>query len=153
MAIPDNSCTGISSSLVVSGSSGVIPASGLSVTINITHPYIGDLRIFLMDQFGNSINLVNGAGGSGDNFTNTTFSDYGSTTLVASGNTAPFTGTYKPMGITPGICGVFPTFATFGIIGGGLINPNGTWTLKVLDLVVEMLAPSIVGQYPPAICN
>ena len=132
-AIPDNSCTGITSTITMSGSVGIIPASGLSVTFNITHPYVGDLRIFLLDQFGNSINLVNGAGGSGDNFTNTTFSDFGSATIPASLASAPFTGTFKPMGITPTVCGMFPTFATFGIIGGGYINASGTWTLKVID--------------------
>ena len=63
IAIPDNDSTGISSSAVISGS-GVV--ANVSVDLDITHPYVGDLLIVL-EHGGVERTLHNREGGSSDN--------------------------------------------------------------------------------------
>ncbi len=133
-AIPDGSCTGASSIIAVSGYTGTVPSSGISVKINITHGYVGDLVIRLVAPNGAILGLSNRTGNnnnSGNNFTNTIFSDAGAAVLPTTG--APYTGTYKPVAATFTSCSVTSTVTTFGAIGGGTINPNGNWTLSVYD--------------------
>ncbi|MFN5318558.1 MAG: M4 family metallopeptidase, partial [Bacteroidia bacterium] len=94
VSIPDNSCPGATSSIVTSGLPSAINPAGISVRINVTHTYNGDLRLWLEAPNGDLLGLASGVGGSGDNFTNTVFSDAGSAQIPATG--APYTGTYKP---------------------------------------------------------
>ncbi len=117
VAIPDTNPTGASSSLTVSGinPSTLSSTSVVSVKINITHTYDGDLLIQLISPSGNTINLSNRRGGSGDNFVNTIFSASAVTSIVS--GSAPFTGSYTPEGAFSALTG----------------NINGTWTLKVID--------------------
>jgi hypothetical protein len=61
--------------------------------------------------------LFNGVGGSGDNFTNTCFDPFVSTSILSAN--PPFSGTYKPMGY-------------LGNINNGQAG-NGTWTLRCID--------------------
>lgn len=131
-SIPDNSCTGASSTINVSGYFGSVASSGISVMININHLFIGDLVVFLEAPNGDRLGLDNMVGSSGDNFVNTVFSDAGSAQIPSSG--APYTGTYKPWISTFNSC-VASTITTFGSIGGGSINPNGNWKLVVYDRV------------------
>jgi subtilisin-like proprotein convertase family protein len=63
-AIPDNNLTGINSSVVVP--SGVV-ASKIVASVNITHPFRGDLVVKLTAPGGQSAFLSNKAGGSADN--------------------------------------------------------------------------------------
>ncbi len=116
--IPDNNSTGVTSPIAVSGISPTTLSSGMivSVKLNLTHTYNGDLLVSLIAPSGNTINLSNRRGGSGDNFTNTVFS-MSATTNIANG-TAPFTGLYIPDG-------------SFNSLTGTV---NGTWTLKIADL-------------------
>jgi subtilisin-like proprotein convertase family protein len=116
--IPDNFTTGVTSPITVSGiNPGTLNSSSIiSVSLNLTHTYDGDLIISLIAPGGNSILLSNRRGGGGDNFTNTVFS-MSAATLIANG-TAPFTGSYKPDG-------------TFASLTG---NINGTWQLRVQDV-------------------
>ena len=129
--INDNTCsaTGISN-IVVSGYSAVLPSAGIAITINLTHTYDGDIAIFLQAPNGDILGLSNQLGGSGDNFTNTVFTDTASSALPASG--APYTGYYKPATSTFTSC-ITSNITSFGQIGGGAINPNGTWSLRVYD--------------------
>lgn len=130
-AIVDNTCTGAAASTItVSGMPASVPTSGITVTINLTHTYDGDIDIILQAPNGDLLGLSNRAGGAGDNFTNTVFSDAGAAT-VASG-TAPFTGTFKPWASTFASC-VTTTKTSFASIGSGSINPNGGWILRVYD--------------------
>jgi subtilisin-like proprotein convertase family protein len=132
-SIPDNSCTGASSTIAVSGYSGAIPSAGISVRVNITHTWVGDLVLMLEDPNGGILGLSNRTGNtsnSGDNFTNTVFSDAGAAVLPTTG--APYTGIYKPVSTTFTSC-LTTTLTTFGAIGGGTINPNGNWILRVYD--------------------
>ena len=65
--------------------------------------------------------LTNNYGGNGANYTNTVFSDQPPGAPNISTGTAPFTGTYHP--VMP-FSSLTPT-----------INPNGTWTLIMVDEV------------------
>ncbi len=115
--IPDNNATGASSYITVSGidPSTINSNTVVSVRINITHTYDGDLLVQLVAPSGNAINLSNRRGGSGDNFNNTLFTSTAAT-LISSG-AAPFTGTYRPDGAFTALTGL----------------ANGTWTLRVID--------------------
>ncbi len=111
-SIPDNNTTGISSPIVVSG--GFVANNVINVTLNITHPYVADLDIFLKAPNGSQIELSSDNGGSGNNYTNTVFETGGSS--ITSGS-APFTGTYSPE-------------QPFSSLTG---SANGTWYLVVED--------------------
>ena len=113
VAIPDNNATGIYSNITVNN----IPPTAVvsSVSVNITHPYDGDVDIYLVDPFNNAYDLSTDNGGTGDNYVNTVFSNSGGTSITA--GVAPFTGTYIPEA----------ALTTTGI------SPSGTWKLHVLD--------------------
>ena len=130
VSIPDNVCTGASSTITVSGYTGTISAAGISISLNITHTYDGDLMLLLQAPNGSILGLANQVGSSGDNFTNTIFTDAGSTTIPTTGS--PYTGTYKPWASIMTTC-TTSTVTTFAAIGGGSINPNGNWKLIVID--------------------
>ncbi|MGO1071354.1 S8 family serine peptidase [Lysobacter sp. CA199] len=68
--IPDNNATGVSSSIAVSGRTGNAP-SNASVTVNIIHPYKGDLIVDLIAPDGSVYNIHNRGGSSGDNVSGT----------------------------------------------------------------------------------
>jgi len=76
------------------------------------------------------LGLSNRVGSSGDNFTNTVFSDAGSAQIPSSG--APYTGTYKPWASIFTSC-VTTSLTTFSAINAGSVNPNGNWKLWVYD--------------------
>jgi YD repeat-containing protein len=120
--IPDNSATGVSSSVAVAGGGTV---SNVDVSIaHLTHTWDGDLQIELIGPDGTKVTLADRPGGinnPGDNFVNTVFSDSAATPLSA--GTAPYTGTFKPAG------GRLAAFA-----GKPL---GGTWTLRVADLAAN----------------
>jgi subtilisin-like proprotein convertase family protein len=131
-SIPDNNCTGVSNNITVSGyGTNLVNTAGITITMNITHPYVSDLRVFLEAPNGDKLGLANGVGGSGDNFTNTVFSDAGTSTIPSTG--APYTGTYKPSSTLFTTCSNTMNRGTFAAIGGGSINPNGIWKLRVYD--------------------
>jgi subtilisin-like proprotein convertase family protein len=86
------------------------------VCINAIHTWDADLTITLIAPDGTTVTLVSGAGGDGDDFNATCFSDSGSSILSG---TAPFSGQFKSMG-------------QLGMVNNGQ-NPNGVWTLHILD--------------------
>jgi subtilisin-like proprotein convertase family protein len=116
--IPDNDAAGVSAPLTVSGiNPATLSASSIvSVQVNITHTYTGDLVLALIAPSGNTINLSNRRGAGGDNFNNTIFSMTAGTAIAA--GSPPFNGSYIPDGAFSALTG----------------NINGTWTLKVTDL-------------------
>ncbi|RLB86259.1 MAG: hypothetical protein DRH10_10595, partial [Deltaproteobacteria bacterium] len=87
--------------------------------LNITHPNVEDLDVYLKSPTGTEIELFTDIGGSGDNFTNTIL-DAGASINIADAS-APFTGRFLPEGGT----NVLNSFDGE--------NPNGTWTLKIED--------------------
>jgi len=68
--IPDNNATGISSPITVSGRTGNAPANA-SISVNIVHPYVGDLKLDLIAPDGTVYNLRSNSGGSADNIVET----------------------------------------------------------------------------------
>lgn len=66
--IPDNNATGVVSPINVTLSANSTQAS---VHVNITHTYIGDLKVTLQSPTGQSYVLHNNAGGSSDNINQT----------------------------------------------------------------------------------
>lgn len=113
ISIPDNNSTGISS-IINSAENKMI--TDVNVTVNITHPWIGDLTLTLISPSGTSVVLVGSRDDEGDKYTNTVFDD--SATKSINSEVAPYTGVFLPQ--------------------GNLSNFNneeslGNWTLKVVD--------------------
>jgi subtilisin-like proprotein convertase family protein len=88
-----------------------------TVCINLTHTYLADLTIELVAPDGTVKMLAQGIGGGDDNLVNTCFNTFAASNIAT--GTAPFTGTYTPMG-------------QMGAVNNGQ-NPNGTWFLRVTD--------------------
>jgi hypothetical protein len=83
----------------------------------VLHTWDSDLEFRLIHN-GINVNIIDNAGGAGDNFIGTILNDSASTP-IASG-TAPFTGSFRPS---------FP-LSEFNDFGA---NPNGFWTLTIED--------------------
>ena len=66
LAIPDNNTVGVTSTMTVFGTGAVVTAA-FNVDIDITHTYIGDLKVTLKSPAGTSVILHNRTGGSADN--------------------------------------------------------------------------------------
>lgn len=66
----------------------------VKVKVNITHTWVGDLGLYLQGPNGQEITLSYGAGGSGDNYTNTIFDDQAELSIQQ--GTPPFTGSFRP---------------------------------------------------------
>lgn len=104
--------------------SGLSPATltssfGLeTVCINITHTYVGDLIIRLLAPDGTITDMAVTIGGGGHDYTGTCFNQSGATNIGTA--SAPFTGTYRPMG-------------SLGDINNGQPG-DGTWYLLVQDV-------------------
>jgi subtilisin-like proprotein convertase family protein/uncharacterized protein YjdB len=129
VSIPDNNPTGAYTSLSLSGIPSGAVVTGVSATINMTHTWDGDMILNLTAPNGNTLNLFNRHGGSGDNLTNTVVSSTGTTAFTSS--SAPFTGTFAPtaayaVGPTAFISNVTDYASLYSV-------PNGTWTLSGRD--------------------
>jgi subtilisin-like proprotein convertase family protein len=105
----------VSSEIVINDQDG-IRLTELALTLDISHSYTNDLDIKLEAPDGETITLVAFAGGSGDNFQQTKFSD--SATADIQDSSPPFSGSFKPQ----------ESLATFT---GKAIN--GTWRLTISD--------------------
>ncbi len=88
-----------------------------TVCINLTHTWDSDLNIYIIAPDGTTAALVLGMGGSDDNYTNTCFNPFAAQSITA--GTAPFTGTFRPMG-------------EIGRVNNNQ-NGNGTWKLRIVD--------------------
>ncbi|NQV77861.1 MAG: thrombospondin type 3 repeat-containing protein, partial [Lutibacter sp.] len=113
LGIPDNNATGVSSTVNVVNNKII---TDVNVTVNITHPWIGDLTLTLISPEGTSILLVSSRDDDGENYTNTVFDDAAINSINSS--IAPYTGLFIPQ--------------------GSLSNLNneestGNWTLKAVD--------------------
>jgi len=117
--INDNATTEFN--LVVSGlSPSTIDTANFgmeTVCVNLTHTWDSDLNIYIIAPDGTTAALVLGMGGSDDNYTNTCFNPFAPQSITT--GTAPFTGTFRPMG-------------EIGRVNNGQ-NGNGTWKLRVVD--------------------
>ena len=111
--IPDNNAAGVSSKILIATNKII---RDVNVTVNITHPWIGDLDLMLISPSGKSVLLVASRQDDGVNYINTVFDDSALNTISL--GTAPYTGTFKPEG----------TLSTFN-------NEEsvGEWILKAVD--------------------
>jgi len=89
----------------------------VNARINISHSFVGDLQITLTGPGGQVVTLVNRRGGSGDNFTLTTFDDEAGTSIVA--GIAPYSASFRP---------------EVALAAFDSTDAAGTWTLTINDL-------------------
>jgi subtilisin-like proprotein convertase family protein len=90
---------------------------------NLTHTWVGDLKLELTSPTGTIVVLADRPGGtanSGDNFTGTVFDDGASVAIGAGSTAAPYTGSFRPQA------------DQLSRFDGE--SQQGTWTLKVSDL-------------------
>ncbi|MCB0465438.1 MAG: proprotein convertase P-domain-containing protein [Aequorivita sp.] len=88
----------------------------VNLTLDINHTYDGDLTIKLVGPDGTEVILADNVGGSGDDFSDTTFDDEAALS-IQDGN-PPFDGTFRPMGNLSDFDGT---------------STLGDWTLSILD--------------------
>jgi hypothetical protein len=142
-SIPDGNPNAVWSSIAVSGEGSAL--LDVSVTLNLTGGYNGDLYAYL-SYGGNLVPLLNRIGLSGSNpfgfdgaGMNVTFSDGAIANIHAAGN-GYLNGTYQADGqnISP-----LSSAGSFNPNGGaitlngtfGNLDPNGSWTLFIADVV------------------
>ncbi|MCP4322603.1 MAG: hypothetical protein GY787_12310, partial [Alteromonadales bacterium] len=113
--IPDDDTGGVSSVINISAADNKTIAD-VNVTVNITHPWIGDLTLTLTNHQGTEIILVSNRIDSGDDYTNTVFDDEATATISSS--SAPYTGSFTPQG----------SLSSYSNLGS-----SGNWTLKAVD--------------------
>jgi len=111
--IPDDNATGVSSMISITTNKII---RDVNVTVNITHPWIGDLDLTLISPSGKSVLLVSSRQDDSANYTNTVFDDSALNTI--SEGSSPYTGTFKPEGNLSN----FYDEESFG-----------NWVLKVVD--------------------
>lgn len=99
------------------------------VVVNISHPNVSDLNIFLVSPNGITVELSTKNGGSGDNYTNCIFTNNTTNKIVNA--SAPFTGSFKPE-------------ASLSAVNTGQ-NPNGIWKLMIFDSKKSSDAGSLLG--------
>lgn len=112
--IAEGSTSGTTSSFITVTDSRTI--RDVNVRLDITHAFVGDLRISLIAPDGTTVVLSQFLGSNGDNYTATVFDDEAATAITAA--SAPFTGSFRPQN-------------TLGAFDGDAAN--GTWTLLVRD--------------------
>lgn len=117
--IPDNGSSATAFPLTVNGVKTLTSSLGIaSVTINIDHPFIGDLIVRLQSPNKTILTLSNQNGGQGANYTNTTFT-YTATLGITKG-IPPFSNSYLPED-------------SLGKFNDGQTG-NGVWNLLVQDV-------------------
>jgi len=117
-SIPDNGTPVTFPVSVSSLPTGVDTTFGLlGVCMNIIHPHVNDLEIWLIAPDSTWIELSTGNGGSGNNYWQTCFAD--TAPVFISSGSSPFTGTYRPES---------PIY----VVNNGQ-NPNSTWQLYIRD--------------------
>lgn len=139
-SIPDGDLAGIASTAIVSGESGTI--SDLSVTLNITGTYNGDLYAYLAHDSGFAV-LLNRPGrtasdplGYANQGLNVIFSDTVALDIHNYGGNglSMVTGTYRPDGrnVSPlDVLDTTPRTTMLASFNG--LDPNGEWRLFVAD--------------------
>jgi len=113
-ALPDDGST--TSVIIVPAINAITTLSDVNVTLDITHPAVEDLDVFLQSPTGTTVELFTDVGGANANFTATTLDNSAGTSITA--GTAPFTGTFAPEGNLDDFTGE---------------TSVGTWTLTITD--------------------
>jgi subtilisin-like proprotein convertase family protein len=139
VAVPDASAVGATHTLTVSGVPAGATITAISVTLNMTHTWAGDMIFNLKAPNGNILNLdkyIGGTDAAGFNFAGTIISSTGVNPLTSAA--APRTGTFKPDAINTAVA-----VSTIQNPAGYVSNatgfaalysvPNGAWTLAMAD--------------------
>jgi subtilisin-like proprotein convertase family protein len=143
LAIPDDSAAGVTSTIVLPPTAGLIKDLDVRIT-DLDHTWVGDMSIDITAPDGTTVKLAEHPGGPDNNnaganaFVNTIFDDQAPTSLSA--GSAPYTGRFRPQN---------DQLARFQ----GK-DAQGTWTLRVRDLF-EGDTGSLVAwgtDMRPAIC-
>jgi len=92
--IPDGDPAGTVTWIAVPDLAGAVAA--VTVQVDVTHPYVSDLSLFLIGTDGTVVDLSSGNGGSGDDYFHTVFNQQADTAITA--GQAPFTGVFRPEG-------------------------------------------------------
>lgn len=125
VVVPDNSLIGTNSTIIVSNITSVL--TGVTVSLNISQPFVGDLTLELIGPDGTLSVLSQENGGAGQNFGNdcvfdsdkTTFDDNAQISIDA--GTPPYIGSFRPDS---------PLSVFIGKVGAAV---NGAWQLQVID--------------------
>ncbi|MFP5437433.1 MAG: T9SS sorting signal type C domain-containing protein [Bacteroidia bacterium] len=132
LAIPDNSSTGISQVLAVSGIPAGATVTKVNVNFNINHAWLNDVEVALRAPNGKYIILVadKGPAGAGSYVSTVITSDNNAAALTSTAT--PITGTYKANALTTGVIGSFGSdlTATFSDL---FTTANGNWTVIAYD--------------------
>ncbi|MBN8681579.1 MAG: choice-of-anchor L domain-containing protein [Chitinophagales bacterium] len=115
--------TFITSSINVFGIQPTTLGAGVvqSVCVNVAHPWIDDVDLFLVSPGGQVLELSTDNGAGGDNMTNTCFTPVATNSIVTNNPlAAPFTGNFMPEG-------------NFADLWDGAFPTNGEWVLQVRD--------------------
>jgi len=125
---PINDMSTITSVINVTGLTA--PITKVTVSLQATHAFCGDLDIALIAPDGTTIDLSSDNGSSNDNYgaacapdaSRTTFDDDAATAITAAPNSSPFAvGSFRPEQALTVFNGMLPGVA------------NGTWTLRIID--------------------
>jgi subtilisin-like proprotein convertase family protein len=116
--------------LTVSGLPAQLNSSfGLeSVCININHPAVEELYIYLLSPSGIKVELCDGGSNSGNSYIGTCFNSSLSNSITL--GSSPYTGNFKPVGY-------------FGRFNNGGAS-NGTWKLIVKDFLFNTNAGTLI---------
>ncbi|MEZ5064458.1 MAG: proprotein convertase P-domain-containing protein [bacterium] len=123
LAIPDNNGTGATSTLAVADD---VTLTDVNVRVQISHTYVGDLKIVLQHPDGTLVTLLDRPGvpastyGCGDNDMNVTFDSASGVNLES-----------YCSGSTPWYSGVAAPFSTLNTLNGK--SSAGTWRVIVTD--------------------
>ncbi|WP_323788192.1 proprotein convertase P-domain-containing protein [Psychroserpens sp.] len=118
-SIDDNNCPTTNDFTATAAGIGNLGVSKVldEIVLNIDHTYTGDLEISIVAPNGTTVVLLSDSnGGSGNNYTNTSFSPDATNSITA--GSPPFTGDFLPEG-------------NFSDLDG--LAADGNWTLKVCD--------------------
>jgi len=118
--------------------SGFTTINDIDVLVDIAHPAIGNLDVFLDHvESATSLQLFDNYGGFGANLSSVTFDDE-ALTLISDGSPAYGPGSFMPAS------GQLPPTATFlSVFDGTLLD--GTWNLRVVDSNALGGAGTILG--------
>ena len=97
------------------------------VCIDLNHPVTQELYIYLQSPSGIMVELTAGSSSNGSNFTGTCFNNSASASVTL--GTAPFSGTFRPVGY-------------LGRVNNGQAG-NGTWSLIVHDYLAFVNAGTV----------
>ena len=128
VAIPDASPVGATLLIPVAGLTS--PVSKVTVSMHITHTFVGDLQVSLISPNNTTVVLSGNRGGAGDNFgadcpaglNDTRFDDAAATSITSiAAAGAPFANVFRP------------EQPLAGFAGTSVANANGNWRLFVVD--------------------